>query len=319
MVWALSNLCRGKPVPDLTYLRPAIHPLTELLYKDVEVGVLVDAVWALSYLSDGDNERIDAIMQTGVTDRLVQFLGDEMSVQLLTPTVRCLGNFATGSDLQTQQVLDSGLLNYLPKLLDNPRKGIRKESCWVASNIAAGTSDQISALITKTGVIDKINDYARNATWEIRKEALWTLSNCFTTGSDDQAMMLVQNESMQPLAEVLAMKTADPIILNAVLDALDSILDLGERQALPYTRIFDEYNGIDSLEGLQEHQSDEVYNKTISIIEKYFGEEDQEDENLAPETTADGTFAFGAPSPKQLFSSPAEPISFQFGVANRAF
>ena len=122
MVWAVSNLCRGKPSPKLSLIAPAVGPLSSLLYnKDVSVEVLVDTVWALSYLSDGDNERIDAVMQAGPTQRLVEFLGDEKALPLLTPTVRCLGNFATGSDLQTQAVLDSGFLNHLPKLLDNPR------------------------------------------------------------------------------------------------------------------------------------------------------------------------------------------------------
>jgi importin subunit alpha-1 len=121
MVWALSNLCRGKPTPELSLLAPAIGPLTELLHKEVSVDVLVDAVWAISYLSDGDNDRIAAVMTTGVAERLVQFLGDEMSPQMLTPVVRCLGNFATGSDTQTQAVVDAGVLKHFVRLLENPK------------------------------------------------------------------------------------------------------------------------------------------------------------------------------------------------------
>eukprot|EP00339_Tiarina_fusa_P001100 CAMPEP_0117055134 /NCGR_PEP_ID=MMETSP0472-20121206/38213_1 /TAXON_ID=693140 ORGANISM="Tiarina fusus, Strain LIS" /NCGR_SAMPLE_ID=MMETSP0472 /ASSEMBLY_ACC=CAM_ASM_000603 /LENGTH=544 /DNA_ID=CAMNT_0004770997 /DNA_START=55 /DNA_END=1689 /DNA_ORIENTATION=+ len=319
MVWALSNLCRGKPVPDLALLAPAIGPLTELLYKDVSVEVLVDAVWALSYLSDGDNDRIGAVMTTGVADRLVQFLGPEMAPQMLTPVVRCLGNFATGSDSQTQAVVDAGILKHFVRLLENPKKGIRKETCWVASNIAAGTQDQITALITQPGVIEKIADYARNASWEVKKEALWTISNCFTTGTDDHTMMLVQCEALRPLADVLATKNADATVLCACLDAIEHVLNVSDRQGLSYGRVFDEYQGIESLENLQEHPSDQVYNKTIKIIETHFNADEEEDENLAPTTTDSGTFAFGAPSPKQLFSTPAQPMTFAFGQTNRAF
>jgi hypothetical protein len=172
-------------------------------------------------------------------------------------------------------------------------------------------------------VLQKIIEYARNGSWEIKKEALWTLSNCFTTGSDDHAMSLVQNEALQPLAEVLALKNGDATVLCATLDAIERVLEVSDRQGLTYGRLFDEYNGIESLENLQEHPSEEVYNKAIKIIENHFNADEEEDENLAPETTDNGTFGFAAPSPKQLFggNAPADAMNFSFGqeVSNRAF
>jgi hypothetical protein len=135
-------------------------------------------------------------------------------------------------------------------------------------------------------------------------------------------MILVQNEALQPLAEVLALENGDATILCATLDAIERVLDVSDRQGLTYGRIFDEYNGIESLESLQEHPSEDVYNKTIKIIETYFNTDEEEDENLAPETTDNGTFGFGAPSPKQLFAgnAPADTMTFSFGqVSNRAF
>lgn len=121
VTWTLSNLCRGKPAPDMAYLAPILAPLRDVLYKNVPVEVMVDAVWAFSYLSDGPNDRIEQVMQTaGVTSKLVEFLGDKSS-PLLTPTIRCLGNFVTGSDLQTQAVVDAGIINHLSDLLENSR------------------------------------------------------------------------------------------------------------------------------------------------------------------------------------------------------
>lgn len=121
VTWTLSNLCRGKPAPDMLYLAPAINPLVDLLHNtDVTVEVKVDTVWALSYLSDGPNDRIEQVMQTGVTSKLVEYLSD-MKSPLLTPTIRCLGNFVTGSDFQTQAVVDAGIVKHLGALLDHPK------------------------------------------------------------------------------------------------------------------------------------------------------------------------------------------------------
>lgn len=68
-------------------------------------------------------------------------------VNLQINCLKIIGNIVTGNPLQTQAVIDSGVLTYLGKLIFHEKKTIRKESCWVISNIAAGTQQQIKALI----------------------------------------------------------------------------------------------------------------------------------------------------------------------------
>lgn len=61
--------------------------------------------------------------------------------------MKILGNIVSGNPLQTQAVLDAGVLRHLQKLIFHEKRSIRKETCWVISNIAAGTQQQIKALI----------------------------------------------------------------------------------------------------------------------------------------------------------------------------
>jgi hypothetical protein len=71
--WTLSNFCRGKPQPPFDQVKPALPALQRLVFSDDE-EVLTDACWALSYLSDGTNDKIQAVIDAGVCGRLVQLL-----------------------------------------------------------------------------------------------------------------------------------------------------------------------------------------------------------------------------------------------------
>ena len=120
VTWSVSNLCRGKPGPAEVLIKPAIEPLAALLKRNVSQDVTVDAVWALSYLADGDDNRIQMVMDTNVAPTLIEML--KLRHQpFLTPAVRTLGNFVTGTDVQTQATVDAGVISSIAEagLLEN--------------------------------------------------------------------------------------------------------------------------------------------------------------------------------------------------------
>jgi importin subunit alpha-6/7 len=69
--WTLSNLCRGRPGPAFNRVARAVPTLAKILIENDLDDILIDVCWALSYLSDGGEERIPIIMSTGVMPRLV--------------------------------------------------------------------------------------------------------------------------------------------------------------------------------------------------------------------------------------------------------
>eukprot|EP00997_Jenningsia_sp_PLL12_P009543 NODE_6525_length_504_cov_90.189011_g5744_i0.p1 GENE.NODE_6525_length_504_cov_90.189011_g5744_i0~~NODE_6525_length_504_cov_90.189011_g5744_i0.p1 ORF type:complete len:101 (+),score=24.10 NODE_6525_length_504_cov_90.189011_g5744_i0:46-303(+) len=59
-----------------------------------------------------------------------------------------------------------------------------------------------------------------------------------------------------------------------------------------------ECNGLEQIEALQNHDNHNIYQRSVKIIETYFGGEDEDDVDIAPEIQDQGgvqQFGFGVP------------------------
>lgn len=140
--WTLSNFCRGRPGAEFKSIERAIPSLSKVLVENQSEEILTDICWALSYISDGGQERIGVIIRTGVLPRLVQLL-EHSHIAIAVACLRTIGNILTGTDEETQFAIEAGCLAALNRLIMHPKKAIRKEVCWSVSNITAGNSAQI--------------------------------------------------------------------------------------------------------------------------------------------------------------------------------
>ena len=69
--WAISNLTRGNPLPELSLVKVAIPVLCVILMKETDTEILKDAAWSLSYLSRKGGSMIEA---SRVVQHLVRHL-----------------------------------------------------------------------------------------------------------------------------------------------------------------------------------------------------------------------------------------------------
>jgi HEAT repeat protein len=341
--WTLSNFCRGKtPQPDwntvstednylssfsagshLQQILPALPVLAKLVYS-LDDEVLIDACWAISYLSDGANDKIQAVIEAGIPRRLVELLL-HASTSVQTPALRSVGNIVTGDDVQTQVIINCGALPALLSLLSSNKDGIRKEACWTISNVTAGNSTQIQSVID-ANIIPPLIHLLSNGDLKTRKEACWAISNATSGGlqKPEQIRYLVHQGCIKPLCDLLA--CPDNKIIQVALDGLENILKVGEmdkeaageggvENVNRYALYIEECQGMEKIHDCQTNANEEIYMKAYNMIEKYFSDEDEDNEAiesaLAGTTgTANGSFGFGTGAQGQATNS------FNFASAN---
>lgn len=265
--------------------------------------VLIDACWAISYLSDGHNDKIQAVIEAGIPRRLVELLM-HASTSVQTPALRSVGNIVTGDDVQTQVIINCGALPALLSLLSSTKDGIRKEACWTISNITAGNSTQIQSVID-ANIIPPLINLLSNGDFKTRKEACWAISNATSGGlqKPDQIRYLVSQGCIKPLCDLLA--CPDNRIIQVALDGLENILKVGEmdkdssQQGDPsvnrYALFIEEAGGMEKIHDCQNNANEEIYMKAYTIIERYFSDEEEagaDIDELAPQQTQSG-FSLG--------------------------
>jgi Atypical Arm repeat len=313
--WAISNLFRGQPsdaIPIGSRFVPYLVRSTKIgVNGRVQASELVYLMNALFHITECGPEASTLILEHGMLGILISaiqhYSEQPNATLLLIPIVRLLWQFSSGTEHQTDQVVQSGFLKYALKLLRLRKEGIQRYVLLTLSNIAAGTFDQINSLVQRRVLIKEIVLLAKHSSAKVRKEALWTLSNIVTEGSLKQANFLVAHDCISTFCHFLETPSDSKLVL-VVLEAVEKLLLNNKGTELGYVSIFECSNVLQILEDLQLSHNEEIYEAAVRIIVNYFDgvEEDElsDSQNIAPLVSdGDTTFEFGinALPAKQLF------------------
>jgi len=229
--------------------------LRRLLYM-ADAEVLSHTCWTLSHLCDGLSSHIAAIVSPagGLVPRLVDLLLHP-SWRVTKPALRTIGNivcaecvddstsgshtasFTFGENASstphiadfTEIILEYGAVPRLKELITHGNREIQKEACWTLSNIAAGTVDQIQAVID-CGAIAPLVKLASDPSTdqEVRSEACWVVLNATSCGSDAQIEILVS----EGCVSVLGVLLGEASMVMMALEGLERVLQVEETKEL---------------------------------------------------------------------------------------
>eukprot|EP01133_Synstelium_polycarpum_P004369 gene4369-5108_t len=271
--WTIANLCRGDRSPPIQIVRIVLPMLSQLInHQDQEV--LVDACLAISFLAEG-HDNIKAIIQSGACRRILE-LFDHPSIDVQVPALRIIGNIVTyGDENQTQFIINQGAIPSLNRLLvstDKPK--VKKETCWIISNINAGTTEHIQ-LVIKAKMIPILIGLMTQG--ECIKEATWAVCNAITGATPKQIEYMAQQGSIPALCSLL--NHPDHSIIHLALDGINNILGQNPDTESPYAPMVQECGCVEKIIALKDHTDNKVSEIAIMICSHYLGLEDNQQQS----------------------------------------
>jgi hypothetical protein len=110
----------------------------------------------------------------------------------------------------------------------------------------------------------------RHGEFRCQKEATWVVTNMIAGGTADQIKALCQFDFLPPLCKLLTCE--DPRFLASILDALLTLLASAKEQGYfrELSDVMEECGGLDTLEKLQDHENEKIYEKAYALIEEFF-------------------------------------------------
>lgn len=262
-----------------------------MLDENKEEKVLKEACVRLCQLfGEGiQNDRIQAILEANVVPKLVALLRPSRAravpISVQSAALQVLGNVACGDDRQTQVVIDSDALPCLRALLASADRGIRKEVCWIVSNITE-SSHQVQDVLD-ADILPPLLKLLDNQDAACREDATWVLFNLSSNREPRQISYLADKNGVRALCNLLTCsKDLDVLwkgcgtVAAVALKGLRNILICGQNEAatdpLGYNRmaaLVAEAHGVERIEALTQHASHDVRLRARLLLERMFGAE----------------------------------------------
>lgn len=291
---ALGSFLEKKYI-EFYMIKSALHKILSVLKSfhvkqyHLEDHFLKFCLWIINFSSTNFTKKtVNLILEHEMEKNLMAYLNyccesEPLSEQTTLYTLRIIGDICTCSDTKTQKVLDEGLIKFLKRFMTSSNAALRKDSVWIISNISVGTQYQIQGLIEEDVFLILKNILARDISI-IKKEAIWAICGLSNNKNPYHAEILIEQGIIEVLYDFLSNSNPRFIILS--LEAIVNFLEIdnifyrhsGEFQdkSVLKTKLIP-LGFLETLEGLQYHPNQVVYERVSYVIDNYLSSCEDED------------------------------------------
>jgi importin subunit alpha-1 len=237
----------------------------------------------LCYLTEHNYPLLKILIQERAVISLLNFLEVIENKPVLLNILRIVGNFSAAEHYFTMEIMNEGAVDKLKYILQVDRRiQIRKETCWILSNIAAGLQDHISSIFKTPGLIEHLFKIIGSDRDDVRKETLWCITNLTATNHPEYMTMLLEHELIYILSSWIC--HADYKISAVCIEALDNILIYAQKcsQSMKLKIMAEtESSGLlNAIEKMQFLDNPVLYEKSKNLLSSYFLNDDAQGDYL---------------------------------------
>ncbi|XP_018047844.1 PREDICTED: importin subunit alpha-8-like [Atta colombica] len=264
IVKTMFHLCKKNPPLAIELIRP-ILPIFSYLLTIRNQSVISSTCWILAYLTDGCDDNIHALLETGI---LPQVLGCLMSQakNIFVPALRTVAHIVeSGDTYKTNAVIFAGGLSHLYTLLRNCL--VNGDTRIVVEIVSAiykmvNTKEQIQCVID-AGLLSPLIEILECGAEEAQYIVAWTVMDIITIGSIENLNELINAGLLSIFCNLLEAKNYNNII--NVFDCLTEILRAAEKveQTEKFIIMIKEAGIIDKIETIQYHHDDLIYKMVV--------------------------------------------------------
>ena len=277
IAFLLTNLCKDST--NLDILSPIYRTYLEIMCTCKDVNTLCNIFPGL-YVFTNESQAAGEFLAENFHPHLLNLLNflSHTDQRVVLSVVKILGNFISKDYISStivDQLLREDLLERMEAILRVPTSDeIKENACLLLSNIAAGTKQQIEALVEKANLINILVDIMQTSRGTVRTEAVWVVGNACSVRDIDVTPKLVAAGCIPPICDLLTFN--ENRNQYVCLETLEHMLSIGEILAdeknLLYNPIALDIAACGGLEKLQNMDLP----LSAEIINTYYGEKYEE-------------------------------------------
>lgn len=204
-VWCLGNIAgEGCEHRDFLLNEGAFEKIVYTITTAKKDTTIANGVWALSNLCRGKNPHVNFDYVRPHLDVLANIIATSTDISAISDACWALSYLTDSDAAQIQEIIDTGVVSHLIRLLSHPNESILTPTIRCIGNILTGNEEQTQLVIDSNGLacLRHLLFSPKEAT---RKEICWCISNA-AAGSLSQVQAVQDYNIIPPLIEIIKTK-----------------------------------------------------------------------------------------------------------------